>query len=122
MSGNGGTPCISRHANNFPLLTSDVEVARGLVLPLLSELLDLAGVLARVLLLGLLDLQRLLPVDALDEVARVALLDLLAVLVPLDLGVGVVRLALELGLPLRLGALLFLQLLLEAILRVRGCI
>ena len=100
--------------------TSNDDVAAGLVLALLAELLDLAGVLPRVLQGGLLDLQRLLARHALDEEARVALLDLLAVLVPLDLGLRVVRLALELGLPLGLAVLLLLQLLLEAELRVRS--
>ena len=52
-------------------------------------------------------------------VPGIAGLDLLAVLVPLDLGVGIVHLALELQLPLRL-ALLVLQLAAEAKLGVRS--
>ena len=52
-------------------------------------------------------------------VPGIAGLDLLAVLVPLDLGVGIVHLALELQLPLRL-PLLVLQLAAEAKLGVRS--
>jgi len=95
-------------------VTSDGDVARGLVLSLLAKFLYLTGVLARVLLLRLADLQCLLSALRLDEEARVTLFYLLAVLVPLDLGLGVVRLALQLQFALRLTSLLLFQLLLEA--------
>ncbi len=99
-------------------LTSDGDLAGGLVVALLAELLDLAGVLAAVLHRGLPDLQALLARVVLDDEARIGHLDLLAVLVPLHLRLGVVRLALQLQLPLRLPRLLLVQLLLEAELRV----
>ncbi len=100
--------------------TSNGDVAGRLVLALLAELLDLAGVLAGVLQLGLLDLERLLALHALDDDPGVVGLDLLAVLVPLDLRLRVVRLALELQLPLCLTVLLLLQLLVEAVGRIAG--
>ena len=65
--------------------TADADIAGGLVLALLAELDDLAGVLARVLLLRALDLQLLHAVVRRDEEVRVRRLDLLPVLEPLDL-------------------------------------
>ena len=102
------------------MLTSDVDIASRLVLPLLAKLDDLAGVLSGVLLLRAFDLELLNAFVAGDEEVCVRWLDLLAVLEPLDLGVRVVGLAFQLQLPLSLAVLLLVQLLLEAPLRIRS--
>lgn len=107
-------------AGELVLELSDGDVARGLAVALLAELLDFTRVFARIAALGRFDLQRLFAVFALDQELRIALFDLFAVFVPLDLGVGVIRLTLQLQLALRFAALLLVQLLLEAVGRIRS--
>ena len=76
------------------LFTSHVELTSGLVLSLFAKLFDSASVSSRVFLLAFANLQTLLAAFALDDEPWIGLFDLLAVLVPFDLCVGVVGLTL----------------------------
>ena len=94
----------------------------GLILAFLAELCNFASVPASVAHLTLADGQAAIALIVGDKEPRVRGLDLLAVLVPDHLGVGVVHLAAELDALGRLTVLLDFQLLLETILRIRGCL
>ena len=112
---------ISLSLSLFDILTSNRDITGSLVLSGLSELLDLAGVPARIVRLGLADGQALLSLVARDEESNVRLADLDAVLVPLDPGVRVVDFALELELLLRDAVLALLKLLGESEFGIGGC-
>ena len=87
----------------------------------LSELFNLASVTAGVVRLGLTYEERALAVVVRNEEPDVRLAHLDAVLVPLDLGVRIVNLALELKLLLGDAVLALLELLCETEFRIFGC-
>ena len=102
------------------ILTTNGDIAGGLVLSRLSELFNPASVATRVMGLSLADDQRALALVVGDEESNVGLADLDAVLVPLDPRVRIVDLALQLQLLLGDAVLALLQLLAESEFRIRG--
>ncbi len=101
-------------------LTSNRDIATGLILSGFAELFNSASVFARVVRLGFADGEAALALVVGDEETDVRGFDLHAVLVPFHPSIGVVDLALQLQLLLRDAVLALLQLLGETELRISG--
>jgi len=102
------------------LLTSDRDIAAGLILAGLAKLFNTASVFAGVVRLGFADGEAALALVVGDEEVNVRGFDLHSVLEPFHPGVRVVDFALQLQLLLRDAVLALLQLLGEPELRISG--